>query len=50
MQGKIGDFLSCVTLKFDAWQWKTIGYLFYAALSFVHHFKAIILRHIFYAI
>ena len=24
---KIGDFLSCVTLKFDGWPWKTIGHL-----------------------
>ena len=38
---KIGDFLSCVTLKFDGWPWKTIGHLFHATLSFVHHFKAI---------
>ena len=34
-------FLSRVTLKFDGWPWKTIGHLFYATLSFVHHFKAI---------
>ena len=34
-------FLSCVTLKFDWWPWKTIGHLFYTTLSFVHHFKAI---------
>ena len=32
---------SCVTLKFDRWPWKTIGHLFYATSSFVHHFKAI---------
>ena len=32
---KIGDFLSCVT------SWKTIGHLFYAISSFVHHFIAI---------
>ena len=38
---KIDDFLSPVTLKFDRWPWKTIGYLFYAASSFVHHFIAI---------
>ena len=38
---KISDFLSCVTLKFDGWLCKTIGRLFYTALSFVHHFKAI---------
>ena len=38
---KIGDFLSCVALKFDGWLWKTIGHLFYATSSFVHHFIAI---------
>ena len=38
---KIGNFLSRVTLKFDGWPWKTIGYLSYAASSFVHHFVAI---------
>ena len=38
---KIGDFLSCVTLKFVGWPWKTIGHLFYATSSFVNHFKAI---------
>ena len=38
---KIGDFLSRVTLKFDGWPWKTIGRLFYATSSFVHHFVAI---------
>ena len=38
---KIGDFLSCVTLKFDGWPWKTIGHLFYNTLSFVQHFKPI---------
>ena len=37
---KIGDFLSRVTLKFDGWPWKTIGHLFNATWSFVHHFKA----------
>ena len=31
-------FLSCVTLKFDGWPWKTIGHLRYAASSLVHHF------------
>ena len=41
IQVKIGDFLSCVTLKFDGWPWKTIGHLFYATLSFVRHFKPI---------
>ena len=34
-------FLSRVTLKFDGWPWKTIGHLFYATSSFVHHFIAI---------
>ena len=34
-------FFSCVTLKFDIWPWKTIGHLFYATSSFVHHFAAI---------
>ena len=38
---KIGDFLSCVTLKFDGWPWKTIGHLFCPTLSFVRHFKPI---------
>ena len=37
---KICNFLSCVTLKFDGWPWKTIGHLFYAASSFLHHFIA----------
>ena len=35
---KIGDFLPKVTLKIDRCPWKTIGQLFYAASSFVHHF------------
>ena len=39
--GKIGYFLSRVTLKFDGWHWKTIGHLSYATSSFVHHFVAI---------
>ena len=38
---KIDDFFSRVTLQFDVWPWKTIGHLFYATLSFVHHFLAI---------
>ena len=38
---KAAIFLSCVTLKFDGWPWKSIGYLSYAASSFVHHFIAI---------
>ena len=38
---KINDFFSRVTLQFDVWPWKTIGHLFYATLSFVHHFVAI---------
>ena len=38
---KIDDFFSRVTLKFDVWPWKTIGHLFYATSSFVHHFVAV---------
>ena len=38
---KLAIFLSRVTLKFDEWPWKTIGHLFYATSSFVHHFVAI---------
>ena len=38
---KIFNFLACVTLKFDRWPWKTIGYLFYATSSFVDHFIVI---------
>ena len=41
IQVEIGDFLSCVTLKFDGWPWKTIGHLFYTTPSLVHHFKSI---------
>ena len=37
---EIRDILSCVTLKFDGWPWKTIGHLFYTTPSRVHHFKA----------
>ena len=38
---KIINFFSRVTLQFDVWPWKTIGHLFYATSSFVHHFVAI---------
>ena len=34
-------FFCRVILKFDGWPWKTIGHLFYATSSFVHHFIAI---------
>ena len=34
-------FLSRATLKFDRWPWKTIGHLFYATSSSVHHIIAI---------
>ena len=34
-------FFSRVTLKFDGWPWKTIGHLFSATSSLVHHFVAI---------
>ena len=38
---KFDDFKSRATLKFDGWPCKTIGHLFYATSSFVHHFVAI---------
>ena len=38
---KIDDFFRRVTLKLDVWPSKTIGHLFYATSSFVHHFVAI---------
>ena len=38
---KFDDFFSRVTLKFYGWHWKTIGHLFNATSSFVHHFVAI---------
>ena len=38
---KFDDFLSRVTLKFDIWPWKTIGHLYYATSSSMHHFVAI---------
>ena len=34
-------FLSCVTLKFNGWPWKTTEHLLYTILSIVHYFKAI---------
>ena len=37
----IRDVLSRVTLEINGWPWKTIGHLFYATSSFVHHFIAI---------
>ena len=41
IQVKIANSLSCVTLKFNGWPWKTIRHLFYVASSFAHHFIAI---------
>ena len=38
---KSSIFSARVTLKFDGWPQKTIGHLFYATLSFLHHFVAI---------
>ena len=38
---KIVNFSACVTVKFDGWPCKTIGHLFYATSSFVHHFTPI---------
>ena len=42
VQIKIGGvFLPRITLKLAGWPWKSIGDLFYAASSLVHHFIAI---------
>ena len=38
---KIDDFFSRVTLQFEGWPSRTIGHIFYATSSFVHHFVAI---------
>ena len=38
---KIDDVFSRVTLQLDGWPWNTIGHLFHATSSFVHHFVAI---------
>ena len=38
---QIIDFSTGLTLKFDGWPRKTIGHLFYATSSFVHHFVAV---------
>ena len=38
---KFDGFKSRATLKFDGWPCNTIGHLFYATSSFVHHFVAI---------
>ena len=38
---KLAIFLSRVTFKFDRWPRKSIGHIFYATLSFVHHLIAI---------
>ena len=38
---KFDDFFSRVTLKFDVWPWKTIGQLYCATSSSMHHFVAI---------
>ena len=37
---KSAILLSRMTLKFDEWPWKTIGHIFYATSSFMHHFEA----------
>ena len=36
--------MSHVTLKFDGWPWQTIGHLFHATSSFVHHFVVAIIE------
>ena len=38
---KVDYIFSRVTFKLDRWPWKTIGHLFYATSSYVHHFVAI---------
>ena len=38
---QIVNFSARVTVKFDGWPCKTIGQLFYATSSFVHHFVPI---------
>ena len=38
---QIVNFSARVTVKFDGWPRKTIGHLFYATSSFVHHFLPI---------
>ena len=38
---QIVNFSARVTVKFDRWPCNTIGHLFYATSSFVHHFVAI---------
>ena len=38
---KIGNFVFHRTVQFYGWPWKTIGHVFYATSSFMHHFIAI---------
>ena len=38
---QIVNFSAHVTVKFDGWPCKTIGHLFYATSSFLHHFVPI---------
>ena len=38
---QIVNFSARVTVKFDGWPCKTMGHLFYATSSFVHHFVPI---------
>ena len=40
-RSNLAIFLSHATLKFHGWPWKTLGHLFYATSSSVHHFVAI---------
>ena len=40
-RSKCTIFLSCGTLKFGRWLWKTIEHPFYTTSSFVHQLKAI---------
>ena len=38
---RVTFFLFILTMKFDGWPWNTMGHLFYATSSFVHHFTTI---------
>ena len=38
---KFDDFFNRVTLKFDIWAWKTMGHLYHATSSSMHHFVPI---------
>ena len=37
---KIGDFLSCMTLRIDVWPWKTLGHLSYVCFNLCASFHS----------